>query len=361
MRQLIIVLFLVPIFNTLFAQTQVPEQTLFDVLENKNEVFYFKNEFGKDKGAAYKLSEILAVEIPVVESKVDNNESLVNPNNVLIAPVVTPGIVDENSPEATQLKKPKPITYATQGRFEMHKNNGSGDYFIINMNYETNLPTSIDFQTGNDYIVRFIFSEHTGELTEYYYQDSKSVTPSLGQPDVKFISNKIYIYEKESKKIERNLDAADKEKILAKSIILKKLVCNLWHLYAKCKTVDFNISLNKDMVYKKIDSLTMSFQSKKTLGSNKVELYETFKDNKVQIIYSIKKDGINSDRNARIYSLTIHKGEVLDPKIKQEIEWVLRQEINSNTAMYHCLQRTAEGEVSIVIENGKVIEVEVGN
>ena len=56
-------------------------------------------------------------------------------------------------------------------------------------------------------------------------------------------------------------------------------------------------------------------------------------------------------------SLTLKKGNIIDAKIKGEFEKILRKYITCTDSQYRCLTRNGTGEVSIIIENGKISQI----
>ncbi|MCX6185705.1 MAG: hypothetical protein NTU43_01755 [Bacteroidetes bacterium] len=341
------------------AQTKHAEQTLFDVLKNKKEVFYFQDEFGGTKGTAYNLEDILNIKVPSSEFLIVNKKNALQYNNNQTEE--GDQNYDENQPDLS-LKNIEPLYQFERGRFIMHKNNGMEDYFIVEMNYN-NMPLSIDFMTGsgngNDNIIRFLFNEITGKLDEYFYQETKAISSGGLDPHIsyEFVAEKLYVYDKSIRKVERSLNQADKDLILNKANILKSIVTNLWYLYKKCPTVNFEITLNKPSITKSIDSLMVFYKNTGVIDGNKMPVWNTFDKNKIQIVYSINKEGLNIYQKLKMYGLRKIRGEVRDDRVTSGIEGILRNNISCNNPTYRCLQRVASKDIGIIIENGKVISI----
>ncbi len=340
------------------TQTKQAEQTLFDVLANKKEVFYFQDDFGDEKGPAYKLDDILNIKIPTSEFLIFNKK---NANqNYSVETVDGDEYYSEDDPDLG-LKKLEPLYQSEQSNFIMHKNNGKGDYFVVAMNNKNNMPLVINFKTGitNDIAIQFVFNDVTGQLDEYFYQESEAISSGGLDPHIsyKFIAEKLYVYNKSIRKVERNLNQVDKDLILNKANILKRIVTNLWYLYKKCPTVNFEITLNKSSITKSIDSLMAFYKNTGVIDGNKMPIWNTFDKNKMQIIFSISKEGLNTQKKMKLYGLRKLRGEVRDDRITSGIEGILRNNISYNNPTYRCLKRFASKDIGIVIENGKVISI----
>lgn len=362
-----VVLILVAI-TTSCSKSKPAEQNLFGVLANKQEVFYFEDDFGKERGPGYSLEAILNVEVPSSEFVVTNKNNKVYYNDDMTVDVDENGMqyYSQNQPDLG-LKQLAPLFQSDQGRFLMHKNNGFGDYFVVEMNYQTNRPIAINFVTGigNNLTMKFVFNEATGQLDEYHYQETETVSSGFfdfnPQVSYKLVAEKLYVYNKSILKVECNLNQDDKDLILVQANILKDIVTKLWYLNKKCRTVNFAVSLNKAAITKSIDSLIFSYKNTGLIDRNNNALFRTFDANKIQIIYSISRDGINTYRNLKMYGLRNMRGEINDKRILGGIEEILKRNIDCNNPRYRCLKRTSKEEIGIVIENCTVTGFFVGN
>lgn len=342
------------------TQTKQAEQTLFDVLANKKEVFYFQDEFGGKKGTTYNLENILNVKVPSSEFVIVNEKNSAQSYDGFLAESEGDQNYDENQPDLS-LRKIEPLYQSEQSNFIMHKNNGKGDYFVVAMNNKNNMPLVINFKTGltNDIAIQFVFNGITGQLDEYLYEETESISSGGLDSHIsyKLIAEKLYVYNKSIRKVERNLNQVDKDLILKKANILKDIVTNLWYLYKKCPTVNFEITLNKPSITKSIDSLMIFYKNTGVIDRNEIAVWNTFDKNKIQIVYSINKAGLDTYKKIKMYGLRKIRGEVKDDRITSGIEGILRNNISCNNPTYRCLQRVASKDIGIIIENGKVISI----
>lgn len=343
---------------TACGQPKPAEQIIYDILQDDHATFYFKDDFGDRKGEAFTLAQIYNVKSPKTEklnqdTEFNQSSLSIEDDNNFDAPLVA------EMDNVIRQKAISPLYQSNSGLAILKMNDGKGYYFRVGMNYETNLPMAISFQTsiGSHEIQIHYYYNEVGELSEYSYQE---LEPNQNWETVsyKFIDEKQYIYKNSSMKVEKNLDVEDKKRVLEKSILLNTLVSNLWQLYAECTPIPFDLIVDANALTTEIDSVINLFQVQKTLDKNNKGIWELFKGNKIQIIYSVKKEGINVNRGFEMFALIINNGKVYDKKITMGIEEILKKHINCKDSQYRCLSRNGSGQVSIIIENGKVVQIE---
>ena len=346
-----LILVFIAIFNTIaLGEPRPEEQKIIDLIKNKKISLFLKHYSGKYQGRAYLKSTIDSTILP--EEELFYKKTGFIPSNMVPA---TEANAEAESELGTSYKKPAGLIESEITKMLLMEGNGQGNYFTIDFNYKTNLPTTVDYNTSKGTVVRFKYNPLTGDLDEYIYQLADKTPSSLGESGIN--KNKLYSYGSTKKK-EVNPDALDKAAIFDLSNRVHELINKLWYLYKICPTEALKTDIDQNYINIKLDSLINANKALEGKDVNAKPLVVAMDGSTIQILYTITVDGINVERTSEIISLNPESGIINNVRLKNEVNAILNKAITTNTPLYRCLPRKTSKEISILINNGVITLVE---